>query len=105
METVDLDGDGALDLVLDEGRLPCQGVRPGAFCPEVGCSIDVTLNDGGRWRPALDVVGGYCLDRTADPPHLITIQEQFVAGQRSYTLNVRYSFSRGMALQSGRGRC
>ncbi|HSP26522.1 MAG TPA: hypothetical protein VLQ65_15235, partial [Saliniramus sp.] len=38
IERVDLDGDGAPDIVLDAGGFTCAGVVPLAHCPEVGCS-------------------------------------------------------------------
>ncbi len=105
IERVDLDGDGTPDVVLDEARFPCRGVAAGALCPEAGCSTYVTLSDRGRWRPALDVVGGYCIDRAESPPRFMTVQKQYLADGGGYILNVRYRFSRGMAFQDGRGRC
>ena len=104
IETADLDGDGTPDLILDEARFPCRDVEPGAACRKIGCSTAITLSDHGRWRPALDFVGGYCLDRAAAPPKFMTIQQNFSASG-SYTLNVRYVFKRGMAFQEGRGKC
>ncbi|HYF53644.1 MAG TPA: hypothetical protein VEA41_05255 [Salinarimonas sp.] len=105
IERVDLDGDGADDVILDEARFPCRGLKPGALCPEVGCSTYLTLSDRGRWRPALDVVGGYCLDRSASPPRFMTVQRQYLADGGGYILNVRYRFRNGMAFQDGRGQC
>jgi hypothetical protein len=104
IEAVDLDGDGTPDLILDEARFPCRGVKPAAVCSEVGCSTYLTLSNGGRWRPALDFVGGYCLDRTASPPRFLTIQQNF-STSGLYTLNVRYRFRHGLAFQEGRGHC
>jgi hypothetical protein len=105
IEAVELDGDGTPDLVLDEARFPCAGSKPGALCPGIGCSTYVTLSDRGRWRAALDVVGGYCIDRTTAPFRFMTVQRQYLADGGGYILNVRYRFSRGMAFQDGRGRC
>jgi hypothetical protein len=105
IEAVELDGDGTPDLVFDEARFPCTGLRPGALCPEFGCSTYVALSDRGRWRAALDVVGGYCIDRTGTQPRFMTVQRQYLADGSSYILNVRYGFRRGMAFQDGRGRC
>ena len=104
IEAVDLDGDGTPDLILDEARFPCRGVQPTALCSEVGCSTYLTLSNGGRWRPALDFVGGYCLDRSATPPRFLTIQQNFSTGGL-YTLNVLYRFRHGLAFQEGRGKC
>ncbi len=105
IERVDLDGDGTPDVILDEARFPCAGIAPGALCPKVGCSTYVVLSDRGRWRPALDVVGGYCIDRAESPPRFMTVQKQYLAEGGGYILNVRYRFTRGMAFQDGRGRC
>ncbi|KAA2235381.1 hypothetical protein [Salinarimonas soli] len=105
LEAVDLDGDGTPDLVLDEARFPCAGLKAGALCPSVGCSTYVTLSDRGRWRPALDVVGGYCIDRAETPARFMTVQKQYLADGGGYILNVRYRFRNGMAFQDGRGRC
>jgi hypothetical protein len=104
IEAVDLDGDATPDLILDEARFPCRGVAPAAVCPEIGCSTYLTLSNGGRWRPALDFVGGYCLDRSATPPRFLTVQQNF-STSGLYTLNVRYRFRRGLAFQEGRGKC
>jgi hypothetical protein len=105
IETADLDGDGAADVIFDEARFPCRDVRARVVCPEIGCSTFVALSDHGRWRLALDVVGGYCLDRTSAPPKFMTVQQNFTAGGAHATLNVRYVFRRGMAFQEGRGKC
>ena len=104
VEAVDLDGDGTPDLILDEARFPCRGVTPGAVCSDVGCSTYLILSHGGRWRPALDFVGGYCLDRSASPPRFLTVQQNF-SMSGLYTLNVRYRFRNGLAFQEGRGTC
>jgi len=105
VERVDLDADATPDVIFDEARFPCAGPRPGALCQAAGCSTYVTLSDHGRWRPALDVVGGYCIDRSADPPRFMTVQKQYLAGGGGYVLTVRYRFARGMAFQDGRGAC
>lgn len=105
VEALDLDGDGARDFILDQGRFPCRDVPPGAICNEVGCSTYVLLAWGERWRLAFDVVGGYCIDAASDPPRLVTIQKNHVVGGGAYMLNVRYRFAKGMAFQEGRGRC
>ena len=104
IEAVDLDGDRTADLILSEERFPCRDVEPVAVCPEIGCSTALTLSNGGRWRPALDFVGGYCLDRSATPPRFLTVQRNF-STSGVYTLNVRYRFRHGMAFQEGRGTC
>jgi hypothetical protein len=101
----DLDENGELDIILDEGRFPCAGVRPDAHCREVGCSTYVTLSMRGSWRPAFDVVGSYCIDRTDDPPRFVTIQRNYHVDGTITVLNVRYRFRRGMAFQEGRGAC
>ncbi|HEX2725925.1 MAG TPA: hypothetical protein VHN20_08920 [Beijerinckiaceae bacterium] len=104
VEAADLDGDGTPDLILDEARFPCRGVKPGAVCSEVGCSTYLILSHGGRWRPALDFVGSYCLDRSVSPARFLTVQQNF-ATSGLYTLNVRYRFRNGLAFQEGRGTC
>jgi len=105
IERVDLDGDGVDDIILDAGRFTCAGVVPEAHCPEVGCSTSVTLSHGGNWRPAFDIVGSYCIDRTTTPATFLTIQRNFTADGSMTILNVRYRFSKGMAFQEGRGSC
>lgn len=101
----DLDGDGTPDLILDEARFPCRGVEPGAACPKIGCSTYITLSDHGRWRPALDFVGGYCLEPASNPPKLLTIQKNYSVEGGLSLLHVRYVFKRGLAFQEGRGKC
>ncbi len=105
IERVDLDGDGSSDIILDAGRFICAGVVPEAHCPEVGCSTSVYLSHRGSWRPAFDIVGSYCIDRTTAPATFVTIQRNFHADGSMTILNVRYRFSRGMAFQEGRGSC
>lgn len=105
IEVVDLDGDGAPDIVLDAGRLACTGIVPQAHCPEVGCSTSIFLSDSGKWRPAFDIVGSYCIDRTTTPSSFVTVQRNFLADGTMTILNVRYRFSKGMAFQDGRGVC
>ena len=105
IESADLDGDGTPDLILDEARFPCRDVEPGAACPKIGCSTYVTLSDHGRWRPALDYVGGYCLEPASKPPKLLTIQKNYSVDGGLSVLHVRYVFKRGMAFQEGRGKC
>lgn len=105
IERVDLDGDDAPDIILDAGGFACAGVVPQAHCPEVGCSTSVFLSHGGSWRPAFDVVGSYCIDRTTTPATFVTIQRNFLADGSMTILNVRYRFSKGMAFQEGRGVC
>lgn len=105
VEALDLDGDALPDFILDESRFPCRDAPPEAACPPIGCSTFVTLSAGGRWRAALDVVGSYCIDRTATPPRFVTAQRNYLTGGGGYTLHVRYRFARGMAFQDGRGTC
>jgi hypothetical protein len=105
IEFFDFDEDGTPDIILDAGRFPCAGVRQEAHCPEVGCSTSVYLSHGGNWRPAFDTVGSYCIDRTSKPPRLVTIQRNFLVDGTVTILNVRFRFSKGMALQEGRGSC
>jgi len=105
IERVDLDGDDIPDIILDAGRFTCAGVVPEAHCPEVGCSTSVFLSHRGSWRPAFDVVGSHCIDRTTTPATFVTIQRNFIADGSMTILNVRYRFSKGMAFQEGRGSC
>ena len=105
VEAVELDGDGTADFILDEARYPCRGLENGAFCPETGCSTAVHLSNHGRWRLAFDVVGSYCLDRSSTPARFLTVQRQYRIDGTPFILNVRYRFSRGLAVQDGRGRC
>jgi hypothetical protein len=105
IEEIDLDGDAILDIILDAARFTCAGVAPAAHCPDVGCSTSVFLSHRGNWRPAFDIVGSYCIDRTTTPATFVTIQRNFIADRSMTILNVRYRFSKGMAFQEGRGSC
>jgi hypothetical protein len=105
VEAVELDGDGAADVILDEARFPCRGPEAGALCPETGCSTAVHLSNHGRWRLAFDGVGSYCLDRSTTPARFLTVQRQYRIDGAPFILNVRYRFRHGLALQDGRGRC
>lgn len=101
----DFDADGMPDIILDENRFVCSGLRPGAVCPPLGCSTYVTLSQRGRWRPGFEVVGSYCIDFDRSPPELITIQRNFLADGSMTIINIRYRFRRGMAFQRGLDTC
>ncbi len=101
----DFDADGMPDVIVDENRFICQGLRPGAVCPPTGCSTYVTLSQRGRWRPGFEVVGSYCIDFDVSPPELITIQRNFRADGSMTIINIRYRFRRGMAFQRGLDTC
>lgn len=101
----DFDADGMPDIILDENRFVCGGLRPGAVCPPLGCSTYVTLSQNGRWRPGFEVVGSYCIDFDRSPPELITIQRNFLADGSMTIINIRYRFRRGMAFQRGLDTC
>lgn len=101
----DFDRDGMPDIVLDENRFVCEGLRRGAVCRQPGCRTYVTLSQDGRWRPAFDVTGSYCIDFDRSPPDLITIQRNFLADGSVNIINIRYEFRRGMAFQRGLDTC
>ncbi len=101
----DFDQDGMPDIILDENRFVCEGLRPGSICPQTGCGTYVTLSQDGRWRPVFDVVGSYCVDFSKTPPDLITIQRNFLADGSMNIINIRYEFRRGMAFQRGLDTC
>ncbi len=105
IEFFDFDEDGTPDIIFDEGRFPCAGVRREAWCPPIGCSTFVTLSQRGRWRPAFDVVGSYCIDRESRPARFVTIQRTFTPDGKPSVFNVRYRFRKGMAFQEGLGTC
>jgi len=101
----DFDRDGMPDIILDENRFACDGLRPGAVCMQPGCRTYVTLSQDGRWRPVFDVAGSYCIDFDRSPPDLITIQRNFLADGSMNIINIRYEFRRGMAFQRGLDTC
>jgi|GEM_PF-1341238 len=105
VDFADFDDDGMPDIIVDENRFVCSGLRPGAVCPPLGCSTYVTLSQNGRWRPGFEVVGSYCLDFDRSPPELITIQRNFLADGSMKIMNIRYRFRKGMAFQRGLDTC
>lgn len=108
METIgfyDFDADGMPDIVFDQNRYRCAGFREGEFCPEIGCYTYVTLSRNGRWTPAFEVVGSYCVETDVTPPRFVTIQRNFTADGGSSLIRVRYRFRNGLAIQDGRGSC
>lgn len=105
VDFADFDRDGMPDIILDENRFACDGLRPGAICPQTGCRTYVTLSQNGRWRPVFDVAGSYCIDFDRSPPDLITIQRNFLADGSMNIINIRYQFRRGMAFQRGLDTC
>lgn len=108
METIafhDFDDDGMPDIVFDQNRYRCGGFREGEFCPEIGCYTYVTLSRNGRWTPAFEVVGSYCVETDVSPPRFATIQRIFTADGGSSLIRVRYKFRNGLAIQDGRGSC
>ncbi|MCG6122302.1 MAG: hypothetical protein MEP57_06305 [Microvirga sp.] len=101
----DFDADGMPDIVFDQNRFRCGGFREGEFCPEIGCYTYVTLSRNGRWTPAFEVVGSYCVEVDAQPPRFVTIQRNFTADGATSFIRVRYRFQNGLAIQDGRGSC
>ena len=47
MQAGDLDGDGALDIVLDWGGVLCPGETRSGFCGAANCQVDLFLSSRG----------------------------------------------------------